>query len=378
MASEEIPVTPSVIAWARTRAGYSLEEASEIFKKIGAWEAGESFPTYPQLELLADRFKLPVAVFFFPEPPAVPPIAESFRTLPEPQFSEIPRRVKYLLRKAKALQLNLIELNQSNDPAQRLITRDLSFSSNVSIEVMALRVREYIGINLRDQIGWPSVEAALDYWREVLSDVGIFVFKDAFRVDDYSGFCLYDDAFPIIYVNNSTAKTRQIFTLFHELAHLLFHTSGVDTLSDDYIPQLPDEAQRIELICNRFAARFLVPEAAFEAAFAGREPSEDTAEELAAYFHVSRELIYRRFFDRGLIDQQTYLDATRRWAAQRKPGTGGDYYNTQFAYLGPAYINLALGRYYQNRIDGMQLAEYLNIAPKNLSTFEARFARRGA
>jgi Zn-dependent peptidase ImmA (M78 family) len=121
-----------------------------------------------------------------------------------------------------------------------------------------------------------------------------------------------------------------------------------------------------------------VPEAAFEAAFAGREPSEDTAEELAAYFHVSRELIYRRFFDRGLIDQQTYLDATRRWAAQRKPGTGGDYYNTQFAYLGPAYINLALGRYYQNRIDGMQLAEYLNIAPKNLSTFEARFARRGA
>ena len=53
----------------------------------------------------------------------------------------------------------------------------------------------------------------LKAWRKTLLDVGIFVFKDAFRVDDYSGFSLYDDVFPIIYVNNSSAKTRQIFTL---------------------------------------------------------------------------------------------------------------------------------------------------------------------
>jgi Zn-dependent peptidase ImmA (M78 family) len=378
MTREEIRVTPSVITWARTRAGYSLVEARETFKKIEAWEAGESSPTYPQLEQLADKFKLPIAVFFFPEPPRVPPIAESFRTLPEPQFSEIPRRMQFLLRKAKALQLNLIELNQGRNPADRLITRDMAFRSNVSVDVMARQVREFLGVTLEAQSGWPSVDAALENWRQVLNDNGIFVFKDAFKVDDYSGFCLYDEAFPIIYANNSSTKTRQIFTLFHELAHLLFHTSGIDTAGDNYIPFLPVEAQRIEVICNRFTAVFLVPEDAFEAALVGREASEETAEALAAIFHVSRELIFRKFLDRGLITEEAYTHASRRWTEQRRPGTGGDYYNTQFAYLGPNYIRLALSQYYQNRIDDTRLAEYLNIAPKNLSTFEARFARRGS
>lgn len=83
MKYEPIPVTPSVIQWARVRAGFSPEDARTIFKNIEAWEAGEASPSYPQLESMADKFKVPVAVFFFPEPPELPPISESFRTLPE-------------------------------------------------------------------------------------------------------------------------------------------------------------------------------------------------------------------------------------------------------------------------------------------------------
>jgi len=51
-------------------------------------------------------------------------------------------------------------------------------------------------------------------------------------------------------------------------AHLHFHTSGIDTLEDRYIPALPDRSKRIEILCNRVAARFLVPEAAFAEALA--------------------------------------------------------------------------------------------------------------
>jgi Zn-dependent peptidase ImmA (M78 family) len=378
MPKEQIPVTPALITWARTRAGYSLEEAQKTFNKIEAWETGEAFPTYGQLEQLGDKFKLPIAVFFFPEPPKVVPISESFRTLPESQFSEIPRRIQFLLRKAKAFQLNLIELNQGRNPAARLITRDLSFRLDVPVEEMARRVREYLGITLDQQKSWDDSAIALENWRDAFQDVGIFIFKDAFKVAEYSGFCLYEETFPLIYVNNSTAKTRQIFTLFHELAHLLFHTSGIDTLSDDYIPQLSGDAQRIEILCNRFSSHFLVPEDAFEAAFGGREPSENVAEELAALFHVSREFIFRIFLDRGLINQDVYNAAAKRWAAQRDPEPGGDYYNNQISYLGLRYIRLALSRYHQNRIDETQLADYLNIAPKNVATFETRLARRRA
>ena len=161
MAREEIPINPSLISWARKRSGFTLEEATEKFSHIEAWEAGSAFPTYPQLERLVDEFRLPVAVFFFPEPPNIPPIRESFRTLPDTEFYQIPRRVGHLLRKAKAFQLKLAELTQGRNPAPRLITRDLEFAAKTSVETMAARVRNYLGVSLDQQAAWPDDEEAL-------------------------------------------------------------------------------------------------------------------------------------------------------------------------------------------------------------------------
>ena len=75
---------------------------------------------------------------------------------------------------------------------------------------------------------WRKDDTALTAWRSAFYRVGVTVFKDAFGADEFCGFSLYDEEFPVIYVNNSNAKTRQTFTLFHELAHLLQSTSGVD------------------------------------------------------------------------------------------------------------------------------------------------------
>ena len=192
----------------------------------------------------------------------------------------------------------------------------------------------------------------------------------------YSGFCLYDEEFPIIYVNNTTAKTRQIFTLFHELAHLLFHTSGVDTQGDGFVNELAGDNQRIEVICNRMTACLLVPEETFDAAFAGQAPTEATATELAQLFSVSREFVFRKFLDRDLITAADYDQAARRWADQGQRGSGGDHYNTKIAYLGTEYINLAFQRFYQNRIDYNQLADILDTKPKNLTWLEEYVSRK--
>ena len=126
-------------------------EATETFARIAAWEAGDAFPTYPQLESMAEEFRIPIAVFFFSEPPNVPPIRESFRTLPDTGFERLPRRIQYLLRKAKAFQISLIELCQGRNPSGRQITRDLKFSARKSIETMAAQVRSYLGISLEQQ-----------------------------------------------------------------------------------------------------------------------------------------------------------------------------------------------------------------------------------
>lgn len=355
---------------------FPLEEARQKFPHIESWEAGEAFPTYPQLEALAGAFKVPIAVFFFPEPPEVPPVRESFRTLPDVQFARIPRRIHFLLRRANALQMNLVELNNGQNPAERHILRNLAFDPDIDVQEMARIVRDYLGVPIEEQIAWENEDAALEAWRAVFESVGIAVFKDAFREGSYSGFCLYDSVFPLIYINNSGAKTRQIFTLFHELAHLLFNTSGVDTAYDEQIDDLPPDDRRIEILCNRFAAEFLLPSSVFEIAIRGKEPSEETATAIANRYKVSRESVFRKFLDRYLITEEIYRDAAQRWSHQRQSTSGGNHYWTKIAYLGINYVNLAFSRYHQNHITEPQLADYLDVKVKNLPKLESYVQRK--
>lgn len=379
-----------IIAWARERAGYKSGDPRILkdFPKLDDWESGNGRPTYPQLERLADKLKVPVSVFYFPERPDLPDIEETFRTLGTTILDDIPPKIRLLLRKARAFQIGLDELNLGRNPAARMITKELQPTISSSVDTIAKDVRSFLGVSLEVQLSWKDVDIAFKEWRKAFYISGVYVFKDAFGQENnlYSGFSLYDYEFPVIYVNNSTARTRQIFTLFHELAHLLFTTSGVDTDNDNFIDTLQDDNRRIEIICNRLAAKTLVPDEFFndyfEEIFGFRRISEDSrglASDMANQLNVSREMIYRKLLDRELISQMEYRDAAKAWAEQRmtRKGGGNKYYSW-ITYLGREYISLAFQRYYQNRITYEQLGDYLDIKPKNLNKLEDYLVRSNA
>ena len=376
MAIERMPITPEVVTWARERAGYKLDELSKKadFKKLAAWESGELGPTYRQLEKLADTFKVPLVAFFLPEPPNVEPIEGTFRTLGSEQFDEIPPPVRLLLHKARGFQIGLAELNGGRNPAERLISRDLQIRDREPTETVADRIRNFIGVPLTDQFGWENEDSALKAWRSAFYRVGVTVFKDAFGADEFCGFSLYESEFPVIYVNNSNPKTRQIFTLFHELAHLLYHTSGVD-MRREFSIALPAEYSHIERQCNALAGAVLVPDTAFDNELHMKSPPRVEAERLAKRFSVSREVIYRKFLDRGLVNSAEYKAATQEWMAQlgSRKKSGGNFYRTRITYLGEEYIALVFRRYYQDRIDDDELANYLDIKPRQIDLLEETY-----
>lgn len=376
--SEQIPVTPDTLKWARERSGFDIGEISEKFPKINEWEKGDSYPTYKQLEKLSTKYKCPIAVFFFPEPPKIEPIEKSFRTLPETEFQNMPPKIRILLHKAKSMQMNLNELNDGKNPIKKQIINDLNFSIDTPIENAAQKVRNYLKISLAQQASWDDTSKALDSWRNILTEHGIFIFKDAFKSENFSGFCLYDNKFPIIYINNSASKTRQIFTMFHELGHLLFHTSGINTEKDKFINNLEANQKKIEVFCNKFSGAFLVPDNDFEKSISSINIDKENIDKLSKKYSVSREVILRKFLDQNLISQSCYNKKSKEWATPNPDrGSGGNYYFIQINYLGDSYINLALAKCHRNQINVEQASDYLNIKPKNFTKFEDNFIRRG-
>jgi Zn-dependent peptidase ImmA (M78 family) len=385
MARHVLGVNPELLRWARERAGYSVDEIADAFKKdsteIAAWEDGTSVPTYAQLERLAYRFyKRPLALFFFPMPPEEADPREQFRTLPQFEIEHLLPDTRHAIREGQAMQEALRELCNGRNPGSRLVFSDLVMYATDPVPQAADRLRSYLEVTVRDQPGWASAEVALSRWRERVEAVGVFVFKRSFKQEDVSGFCLIDPQFPVIYLNNSTAKTRQIFTMFHELAHILVRSSGITKTDLRYISSLSGEERSIELFCNSFAGEFLVPSSDFERRLDPTRTVEDSTRQLATLYNVSREVILRKLLDRGVVSRGYYEEMAQRWVDEfkesRKSGGGGNYYYTQAEYLGDRYMNLAFSQYYEGNLSLRELASYLNVKAKSVEGLERQMLRR--
>ena len=125
MADRATGINPAMLRWARERAGYTtVEQVATRMKRpraeIEAWESGTEFPTWRQLERLArDYYNRPTALFFFPVPPEEQNLATEFRRLPESALQGLDPDTWLAVRQARARQLDLEELNQSQGEMRR-------------------------------------------------------------------------------------------------------------------------------------------------------------------------------------------------------------------------------------------------------------------
>ena len=376
-------VTLEVLRWARESAGIRLEEVAKPLKlksttteTIQQWESGQGNLTYSQLEKLAKIYRRPVAVFFFPEPPEEPSLKGQFRSLPEAYVDKIPTKIRFLIRDGMAKQMNLSELLEDTNLAKRKIVQGIVVRDRISAKNLAAQARKYIGISLEEQTKCKDENEALKMWRNALEECGLWIFKDAFHDENYCGFCLHDEQFPIIYLNSGMSKNRQIFTLFHELSHLLRRKGGVDMRTT---PQLQGDYKKEEVFCNAFAGAFLVPDESFQR-YTKKNPEDNEIKRLANLYKVSREVILRKFYDREFISKIKYEEELekykREWRAsqlekkQRRSG-GPNYFVKIYTYLGQKYLEVAFRQYHQRKINDRELADYLGIKTKSLEKLES-------
>ena len=357
-----MPVTPAVIRWAREQAGIPLAEAREAFGDIERWESGSSRPSYCEIEQLADQYKVPIAVFFFPEPPDLPPISKSLRILPAGRFRRLPSKARLLIRRAAAFQLDIEELYQAQRTKRRSMLLDLSFRKDMPIHQMARVVRDYLGVSIEDQVRWKDSLHALREWRSACFRSGVFVIKDYISESGFNGFCLYDRLHPLIYVNSNSTYECQIHTLFDALTHLLFGTCENDFGNSEYVDGR----------CLDFACEALAPSREFENYLSGRQATEEAATELASRFHVSPQLIFGRFRDRNLISEATYRSAITKWNSQQRiEQEPSELCKRTISFFGHDFVALVLNRHYADLISEEQLADFLGIRARDLDALES-------
>ncbi len=378
-------VQPALLLWARETIGMTTQDVATKLQRpvsdIEAWESGDASPTYSQLEKLAyEIYKRPLALFFLPAPPEEIQPQQEFRSLPSSDTNSLLPDTRLRIRQANAYQLTLKELFNNSNPTQRKIWQQLSLSMNSSIINQSHEIRSQLGISLDEQVKWANHETALKTWRSIIESAGIYVFKWTFKQKTISGFSLLDNEFPIIYLNNSNTKSRQIFSLIHELAHILLGSNGICLEDVPSSAANTSDAMEIETFCNRIAAEVLVPTLDFEQQFAGLNRNSDADNDkvyskLASRYGVSLEVILRRLLDQGRISSAYYTEQVEKRNPVQSGGAGGSYYATINTYLSPRFAQEVVRRQADSTISAVQASEMLGINVKNYFNLEQHIIR---
>jgi Zn-dependent peptidase ImmA (M78 family)/transcriptional regulator with XRE-family HTH domain len=330
-----VHIKPTLLSWARERAGLSPGSQRKRFPRLEAWERGEASPTLKQLEALAKAFFVPIGYLFLPEPPEERIPIPDLRTLgSEPLRHPSPDLLDtlYLCQRRQAWYRDYAR--SMGEPTCRFVG---SVGIDAPVEETAERIRQALDFDVEARKAFPTWTDALRQFIRQADDLGILVMCSGvvgnnnhrkLDTEEFRGFALADEYAPLVFINGADTKAAQMFTLAHELAHIWL---GESALSDTSAASQP--SQRIERWCNRVAAELLVPLKVLKSELPRTEPLDDVSR-LARRFKVSTLVIIRRIYDAGRIDrdefQQAYQEEVARLLAIPK-GSGGDFYLTQTA-----------------------------------------------
>ena len=156
------------------------------------------------------------------------------------------------------------------------------------------------------------------------------------EVAEFRGFRSSDVYAPLIFVNGSDAKSAQLFTLAHELAHIWLGKSALTNAG------LADKSTHdIEAWCDGAAAEFLVPGDELKTLWKEIGRADQPFRTAARAFKVSPIVAGRRAMDLGLVSRKAFFELYKAYMEEehqpQAAASGGDFYNTQNTRIGQAF-----------------------------------------
>ena len=338
-----VEVNRDLLQWAIERAGDRRAFLYEKFPKLDEWESGDSQPTLKQLEHFAKAAYVPIGYLFLPEPPEEKLPVPDLRTL---ESRGVMRPSPDLLDTIYAMQHRQAWLREDRIECE---AEPLDFvgSARQSDNPAGIGQEMRRTVGLAD--GWAANvrtwQESVGELRRAIESIGVAVVVNGIvgnnthrklEVGEFRGFALSDVYAPLIFVNGSDAKSAQMFTLAHELAHIWLGKSALTNAG------LADKSTHdIEAWCDGAAAEFLVPGDELKALWKEIGRADQPFRTAARAFKVSPIVAGRRAMDLGLVSRKAFFEFHKAYMEEehrpQAAASGGDFFNTQNTRIGEAF-----------------------------------------
>jgi len=362
-----IQINNKVLVWARVSLAITRNQASEktgiSSKRITLLEEGEKQPTFEELKDFSKLYKRTIATLLLSQPPKEKPLPIDRRTIDSKFLGDFHEKTIMAIRKARALAQSFIELR--TELGFSIPKLSISTSINESPQSEALRIRKLLNLNELREIS--NINFALEGYIEKVESLGITVFQLSLTQDKLRGFSIVDDLIPIIGIKRGgESPSAKIFTLFHELGHILLNEGGLCDLSEK-------NEVKIEKWCNAFSAEVLIPNLELlqmgtvikHQELGEKFWSKNDLVTLGNYFHVGPLAILRSLLENDLTTKNFYNEKHLAWNkpqfSRAKHPEGRNIAKETIKEKGRTYISLAFSAYDKNRIDLKDLSDFLGV-----------------
>lgn len=352
-------VKVELLEWAYNRST-DKEKLHNRFKKLDEWLEGSLQPTLKQLEEFANATATPLGYFFLQQPPVEQLPIPHYRTL-EDSISE--KASPDLIETLYTMQRRQ---DFMRDYFEKYIGESLSFVDSYkghSADELAQNIRQLFELKFEWARNYRTFHDALKFLinrceqKRIVVMINGIVGSNTHRrlnVGEFRGFVLVDDMAPLIFINGADAKSAQIFTLIHEVAHIIIGSSAIVEASP-----LNKADESIEQLCNQAAAEFLCPRDTFIRDWHTHFGDGVVYKTLGAIFKVSPVVVGRRALELDLISKEVFFEFYNEYMKelqreQRPASSGGDFFNTTRIRLGDLFSRVVI---YQTKSGDIQYTD---------------------
>lgn len=334
MATIELKLSPKIIEWVANKQGMTALSLAQNLTPKKQDKFLEGKVTKGIAEKLAKLAGIPFGYLFLEHPPIE-------KKLEIPDFRRSIEYVELSKNFTDTYKDVLFKIDWYKDylkdiGADNKLPFVNKFTINDKINDVSNDIEKTIGFKIDDILKKVRHDSYFSVVSKLVENAGILVFKNGvvgnstrrkLDIDEFRGFSIVDDIAPAVFINGADSFSAQIFTLFHEVAHIWIGQGGIS----DW-----DYEHKIESFCNKVSANILMPKNKYIEKWTIESSDFDEPiyinKHVSKFFKVSEYASAIRAKDLNLITNDIFLMIRAACLSSykniEKKNDGGSPYNT--------------------------------------------------